>query len=122
MADPNAPPSPDDTLPPEYQPDPFPAATPAIDPNDVAYQAEQALAPGGAVEQAKAAQAKLAAAEAALEADPKVRIALAIDKVRAVLDEVAPLLEAVPGPIGDAVRVVKADADLADDLLAKIGL
>lgn len=116
MTDPNAPPSPDDTLPPEYQ------ETPAPDPNDIVEQAREALAPGGAVDQEKAAVAKLAADEAAVEADPKVKIALAIDKVRALIDEVAPAFSIVPNPIGAVLSAVKSDVDLADDLLAKVGL
>lgn len=122
MTDPN---SPDDTLPPEYQdtqPATEPAPSPASDPNDVIAQAKEALKPGGAVDQEKAAVAKLASDERALEANPKVKVALAIDEVRAKMDEIAPLLDAIPGPLGDVLRVAKASVDEADDLLANIGL
>ena len=127
MTDPN---SPDDTLPPEYQdteapPSTQPAAvspSPAHASTDVIAQAKEALKPGGIVDQEKAAVAKLASDEKALEADPKVRVALVIDAVRAKLDEIAPLLAPIPGPLGDVLRVVKSSVDEADDLLANIGL
>lgn len=118
MTDPN---SPDDTLPPEYQ-DTAPPAAPVVDVNDVAYQAEQALAPGGIADQTKAAVEKLAADEKAIDDDPKVKVALVIDRVRALLDEIEPVLGLVPIEIGMPIRTVIITVDGIDDLLAKVGL
>lgn len=129
MSDPN---SPDDTLPPEYQdsaseapPSTQPAAqfpSPAHASTDVIAQAKEALKPGGIADQEKAAVAKLGADLAAVESDPKVKVALAIDRVRALLDEIAPLIPLLPTPLDEVVRVAKASVDEADDLLANIGL
>lgn len=48
--------------------------------------------------EAKAAQDKLEADEKALEADPKVKLSLLLEKVGAVADDLAPLLEVLPEP------------------------
>ena len=71
----------------------------------------------------RAKQDKLAADEAAVEADPKVKVALAIDKIRALLDEAQSYFEFIPDPTLRTVLVdVTSGVNAADDLLAKLGL